>query len=846
MLRSATLLFVILVAPASHAADWVGSFANVSDRVWLGPELWANPMEDWRVQAGRLECVNGGPNRNVHVLTRQLGKKDGTLTMSVRLGRLDETAAKGSVGFRIGIQDEIDDYRARLLYGQGSNVGITTDGALFIGSTLQSAPASRIPPTFDLRLSARPAGKDYVVTLSVHEPGGKELAHLAGPLTREQLVGNLALVSNFAGSGKPASGKKKDGPKKEGEPAGEPRFWFADWKIDGTKVEAHDDQTFGPILWSMYTLSRGVLKLTAQMPPIGAKESQTVRLQFDQGGGWKTAAEEKIDPQSRTATFRVPNWDDHQDFAYRLAYTVRTRDGRESESYWTGTIRKDPAHKPTLVLAAMSCIADFVYPNHDLVRGLKFHDPDLLFFAGDQIYEQAGGYGIIRLPVDRAILNYLRKWYLFGWAFRDVLRDRPSITIPDDHDVYQGNIWGNGGNPISLAEHDAGGYVMHRDFVSVVHKTQTGHLPDAYDPKPIQQDISVYYCPLVLGRVGFAIIADRMFKSGPRGTVATWPGRPDHLKDPKIDVKTLDKPGLNLLGDRQEKFLREWGTDWFGVDLKCVLSQTNFCNVANYHGAQREFLIADLDSGGWPQTPRNRAVDLMRRAFALHVCGDQHLTSLVQYGVDEPGDANLSFCVPAGANVYPRSWQPDKEGIPVKNRPAPGLPNTGDYRDGLGNPIRVLAIGNPEDVYRKPRLQSMQDKACGYGIVRFHVKDQTMTLESWRLLSDAAHPKPGDQFPGWPRKTSILDNYGRKPVAHLPTIVVENLANPVFQIVDEANGEVLYTLRVNGDRFRPPVFGAGSYTVRIGPDGAVSVQSFRNIRPDPTGKAVLKLTFAGA
>jgi hypothetical protein len=121
----------------------------------------------------------------------------------------------------------------------------------------------------------------------------------------------------------------------------------------------------------------------------------------------------------------------------------------------------------------------------------------------------------------------------------------------------------------------------------------------------------------------------------------------------------------------------------------------------------------------------------------------------VQYGIDAPGDGNFCFCVPAIANVYPRRWIPDKEGKPVKNRAKGGLPNTGDYLDGLGNAIRVLAVGNPDETYRKGRLESLHDKACGFGIIRCDCKKRIFTLESWRLLVDAAHHKEGDQFHGW-------------------------------------------------------------------------------------------------
>ena len=43
------------------------------------------------------------------------------------------------------------------------------------------------------------------------------------------------------------------------------------------------------------------------------------------------------------------------------------------------------------------------------------------------------------------------------------------------------------------------------------------------------------------------------------------------------------------------------------------------------------------------------------------------------------------------------------------------------------------------------------------------------------------------------------------------------MRDPVVQVVDEASGEVLYTLRIVGDRYRPRVFRTGgSYTVVVG------------------------------
>ena len=54
MIKRIGFLFSLCAVTALSAADFHGSFNAQSDRVWIGPEYWANPMEDWRVAGGRL------------------------------------------------------------------------------------------------------------------------------------------------------------------------------------------------------------------------------------------------------------------------------------------------------------------------------------------------------------------------------------------------------------------------------------------------------------------------------------------------------------------------------------------------------------------------------------------------------------------------------------------------------------------------------------------------------------------------------------------------------------------------------------------------------------------------
>jgi alkaline phosphatase D len=802
-----------ILAATALAADFRAAVHPRLSRTWLGPEYWANPLQDWRLAAGRIECLHTGPNRNVHLLTHRLARGAGEFEVTVRAGWIEGTG--GSVGFRVGIRGPLDDYRNALLFGRGIDAGMGVDGTLFFDEPPQpSGPPRRGPVVLSLRGAA--AESAYRLTLTATDAdSGALLGTLTKDVPPQQVWGNVALVCNHTQRGAGA------------------RYWFADWTLRGAKVSHHPEDGFGPILFAMHTLSGGVMKMTAQMPPIAAEDSQFVRLQVRRGDQWIEVAQARIDPLSRTATFRMPDWEDRRDVPYRLAYALLQPDGTSRDHYYTGKVRRDPVDKQEIVVAGFTGHQDYLFPNALLAGNVAKIDPDVLVFTGDQIYENNAGYGIVRTPVETATLDYLRKWYVFGWGFRELMRDRVTLCLPDDHDVYQGNIWGEGGRGVaSIAEHAQGGYAMPAPWVNAIQRMQTSHHPDPYDATPIQQGITVYYGPMTYGRISIAVIEDRKFKSGPEGKVNYWTGRPDHVKDPQFDPRSVDKPGLELLGPRQLKFLREWAADWRGADMKLVVSQTIFANVANYHGAEQEYLVADLDSNGWPQSGRRAALHEMRRGFAFHLAGDQHLASIVHHGIDTWRDAGFSFCVPSIAAGYPRAWHPERQGIEGRNRPEGAPPYLGDFLDGLGNHITVHAVGNPEPMQRNTPLERGHDKASGFGVVRLDKRSGKITMECWRLLVDVANPKAEDQFPGWPMTIDMQDNYARAAAAFLPVLEVSGMEHPVVQVIDQQDNDIVYTLRIRGTRFRPKVFREdGSYTIRVGDPDTNRWKTLRDVSP---------------
>ncbi len=798
-------------------------WANLPDRVWIGPEYFANPLQDWELKNGKLLCNRAAGNRNVHHLTKSLGKKPGTLNMMVVVSRPNGkhlSEGKGSAGFRVGVRGPLDDYRNAIVFGSGLDAGFNVTDGLFLGRVKSKKPVKDVLNCQEiiLVLNAEPKGNAYHVALTAHDmETGKLLDKVESDnIPADRLHGNIALVNNHGGGNR--RGQQPN--------YGMGVFQFSHWDIKGTKVEDHPERAFGPILFSQYTLSGGVMKMSAQMPPLGKDDNKTVTLEILDGDKWKSLGEEKIHPQARTATFKIAQWNDRKDTPYRLVYTQKYRDGSTKDFHWTGTIRKDPVDQDVVTVADVSCNIHSAFPNAPYVANMAKLNPDLLAFTGDQFYESTGGYGTQRAPLDKAILDYLRKWWLHGWTWRELTKDRPSISIPDDHDVYQGNIWGEGGAGKQKTQ-EAGGYALPAAWVNVVHRTQTSHHPDPYDPKPAKQNISVYFGSMTYGRLSFAILADRMFKTGPDGEVPPTGGRADHVTDPNFDPKTADLEGLELLGERQLKFLSAWAADWQGADMKAVVSQTIFTAMATTHGGNRQRLVADYDANGWPQSERDKALKEIRKGFAVHIAGDQHLPAVVHYGIDEHRDAGIAFAGPAVNVGYPRWWEPKEAG---KNR-KPGSPeNTGDFLDHFGNKLTVIALKNGEENPKGSVMEYLNGRASGLGVLRFNKTKREITIECWPFLADPT--KPDTQFPGWPVTFKVQDNFGKKAAAHLPRLKLNGAENPVVQVINDQTGEIEYTLRIQGNTFRPMVFDAHvTYTVKAGSEVPMPIPQFTKLEP---------------
>ncbi len=797
---------------------------STPDQPWAGPGYWANRLQDWEVSVGRVQCINGTRDQlTLHRPGTSIRGNGGDFSLSVRTGLNTGTNSAGSrAGFLLGAGPNLD-WRAALLVHDGLGrdfglfLGITGGGNLVIEDystgavtalTTAAATGGFAQNTrLDLAATYNAGPGTYTLTLTAFDASNMQGGSVNFSVPSDRVLGGFGLLTH-RGSSSAA-------------------HWFDDFSGNGAALQAEPDRHLA-ILGAMHTLSKGKLKITAQLPPLSLASNPGVALDTWNGSAWTNIATAPVDNtdnlSSYTATFAIPGWNDAVDTPYRLRVNVGGTDYA-----WTGTIRRDPVEKEEIVIAVTNCqrINDgnlmnngfdwspvmMWHPHPQSFAHIAKHQPDVLLALGDQLYEPQPTTKDTSSDTNRQ-LDFLYKWYLWMLQARELARDIPTVVIPDDHDVFQGNLWGEGG--IATTNESTGGYIEPPEWVRMSERAHTFNLPDPDPYNPVQppptvaQGIGVYFTGMTYGRLGFAILEDRKFKTGPNS-----PG-------------TLEQQ--HLLGERQHEFLRQWNKDWVGQDLKLVASQSPLGNLNTHRSSGFLYGVNDRDTHGWPTHRRNEAWRLMRTSRMFQLAGDQHIGTLAHHGADGPRDAGISFGAPAMSNFFPRIFDP----VHNADGPTPIVgPYKGDYffngagtlPDGVTpnltatdpHHFAILGAANSEQYYNRTtgvNPPNYHDRGAGYGITRVNRKTREITFEAWPIHADPEFPQTGSQFADWPQTVRQTDNDGRLPTGYLPVIDTHWRENPVVRVYDETTGELVHAMRVRGCRYRPPVYN-NSTTYRI-------------------------------
>lgn len=747
-----------VVAASSVLPRQLAAAAVPAEEWWLGPDLWANRLQDWCVRNGRITCVAPAGQRRVRtaaLLTKRLN--GGPARLVVQTGT--NTTGAGFSGFLVGTGESGTDYRraALVLSASGQAGGMLcvyeSDGRVrFREHTDESAPTAygELPSTSSGPAPARFRGDKVKLTLAVApESGGRLTLTLTAVDVTTKALRSQAVLSGVD----PARVKGGISLVSSGFPKPGATYWFSGLQTLDAGFDVFPERTMGPIAGVLFSLAGTTLKMTAQLMPMlpRANDAVTLELRDPVTNAWVSRANAPVGA-GFTALLRVEGWDTSRGRDYRVVFSRGgTFEGSVPAEPSTGELRvvtlscAKASHRPIdQATSSQPRVAgeqalglyssrNVWFPHEQLAAGISAQKPDLLVAMGDQIYENHPT-AKDRAPAPE--LDFLYKYLLWLWSFRDITRRTPCLVMVDDHDVFQGSIWGEGGIPLPAgATSSAGGYANAPEWVNVVQRVQCGHNPDPVDPSPVAQDITVYFTTFTYGGVDFVLLEDRKFKTG------------SDQKDPAgIPIAT---EALQLLGPRQEALLQQVVDSGTGRP-RVVLTQSLYgCLQTTGDGRPGK----NPDSNGWPPAGRARALASITAMGAVMLSGDTHLAALVRH-VDGP----LQFSGPAGSASYARWFEP---AAPLANPGA--LPYTGDYVDGFGNRLQVLAVANPH-VSQATWLgaggtNDFGDRALkeeGYGLLEVDMRNRRHIFQAWRWDVDPTAPG-ATPMPGWPYELSFDD-----------------------------------------------------------------------------------------
>ncbi len=501
------------------------SWEKYPDNVWVGPELWANRLADWEVKSGRLTCNSALPMRTVYLLTRRLSSEEGNFVSIVHIKKEGDTKMNSAqaAGILFGAGSSADNRTASLMFNfrnpdAGYFIGLDGAGKVFI----RDCTRENYYPEYSkkgyekwseaiLKITAEKAenGSATVDVIAVDPVTRTVLSELKNAvLPSERFEGGVALVSH------PGYNSEKNN-----------SFSLSNWSLRGSRVESCKERSIGPLVGIQYILSRGTLKLTAQLMPVEKDLCDSVEMQLFDEDSWQTVAIEAVDTSLFTAHFKIENWSFGEDRTFRLL--ARYRFGPREVKTLEGTIRHDPVEKERIKAVAIS-YESMHYPLNMFIDNLFKQHADLFFIAGDPASAGASAQKTITGKISK--LDYLYSWYPLCIFFRDLTSTVPSIIMNSGTQTYPKYLWEDNGR---IAECNLGGISL--------AVTDSFKLFSAAGNNP--QEIT---------------IADQWFHN-------------------QLNAKKLNPvDSLLLLSQKRESaFMKEWADDWSGSRwMKAMLSHS--------------------------------------------------------------------------------------------------------------------------------------------------------------------------------------------------------------------------------------------------------------------------------
>lgn len=212
----------------TYKIDFKTKNENIISEIEYGKEN----SKYWQVINNNIECLVSKKNEKINLISRQLASHKGDAEMKVRVGFFNQEISnlnKNWAGFNIGFKKNILGNDNYLNQKKGINIGLCTNGALFIGAPSPNHKNNTIVKTLnkgvDLKVLIVDNNDTYTIDFSVLDiETGKTLGRISKKdIATEQITGELALLSNFESTIKNKANTTKS-------------VWFKNWEIKGSKV----------------------------------------------------------------------------------------------------------------------------------------------------------------------------------------------------------------------------------------------------------------------------------------------------------------------------------------------------------------------------------------------------------------------------------------------------------------------------------------------------------------------------------------------------------------------------------------------------------------------------------
>jgi alkaline phosphatase D len=601
---------------------------------------------------------------------------------------------------------------------------------------------------------------------------------------------------------------------------------FEKLKLAGKRLQIDRSKSSGPVAGTIQGVNGDKRRMVIYFMPLSANDYDTLLIDIRKQGDnvWRDQAKIAFNPANNRVVYNLDTLDNSENWEYRIIYKLPYSKETTKYYYHSGLIKSLPSLDKKKNIIFLNGKADENY-SASFVENILGETPDLVVFTGNHT-------GSEKWIGDTSITKeaYYVQWLLFLNTYHNLLSEVPAILLPGKLDVNQEKIWGNQGEkknnyPIDSIfpsvyrnkeyqwHQQQGGYLMRNEYINYVYELQTAHIP--FDTKFNDSN------PVATGSINYqgidiALLESYYYKTSPEGIFGDTEIYNGIPRKRWTSAKTFDVENATIYGKQQIEFLENWAKNWQESSLKIMLSQepkyamatypdsffyiSEYPELPNIVGNESDKIkLKDLSFNSWPQAERNKVIEILRSNHILDISGTDNIGAVVIQGVNRWGDANYSFDVPSVSPISSYRWTPEQTKY---GSPEDYDKNCGDYFDSFLNRLRILAVVNTENKSGEVQYYGKLEFSPENGSIQLYCKAST---------------KEGTQnIDGWPIKLSIADNYNRPARNYLPPIKIENdNTNKRIVTVKDDNGEIVYSLPINGKTFTPKVFERGTYSMEI-------------------------------